>query len=187
MATNIWEKPSVLVFNIVLQELVHIWSLLQLLVTTNVPSPLLFFTLMMEVIRSSETSVLRRATERHISEDSILHLHQSCSLTHAALLNFLRETFIHTYFALDTVGTLDPILSIFTGTNYVGRHKSLRHQHDILLRNKLESIPATVQHRFYQAATSLTVAHYSRLHGRLRVTEDGGELRSFEWSDAGLS
>jgi hypothetical protein len=48
--------------------------LLQLLVTANVvPGSLILPTLMMEAICSSKTSVLRRATWRHIAEDGILH------------------------------------------------------------------------------------------------------------------
>jgi hypothetical protein len=44
----------------------------QLLVTTKVvPSSLILFTLTMETIRSSETSVVTRATLHHIPEDSI--------------------------------------------------------------------------------------------------------------------
>jgi hypothetical protein len=44
---------------------------LQLLVTANVvPSSLNLFTLMMEAIRSTETSVLTRATQRHIPEQA---------------------------------------------------------------------------------------------------------------------
>jgi hypothetical protein len=47
----------------------------QLLVIANVvPSSLILFTLMMEAIRSSETSVPTRTTRRKIPEDDILHL-----------------------------------------------------------------------------------------------------------------
>jgi hypothetical protein len=52
-------------------------SVLRLLVTANVvPSALTLFTLMMEAIHSSETSVLTRAAQRHISEDGILLNHR---------------------------------------------------------------------------------------------------------------
>jgi hypothetical protein len=44
--------------------------------TTLIVTILILFTLMMEAIRPPETSVLRRATRRHISEGGILHSHR---------------------------------------------------------------------------------------------------------------
>jgi hypothetical protein len=49
-------------------------SVLRFLVTANVPSSLILFTLMMEAVRFSETSVLTRVTQRNILEDCIPHL-----------------------------------------------------------------------------------------------------------------
>jgi hypothetical protein len=50
---------------------------LQLLLSDNVvPSSLIFFTLMMEAIRSSYTSVLKRVTLRNIPENGTLHSHR---------------------------------------------------------------------------------------------------------------
>jgi hypothetical protein len=56
-------------------ELVFLHSVLQLLVTAEtVPSSLILFIVMIEVICSFETSDLTRATRRHITGDGIHHL-----------------------------------------------------------------------------------------------------------------
>jgi hypothetical protein len=48
----------------------------RLLVNTNVLSSPILVTLMTETIRSTETSVLSRATHRHTPEDGIVHSHR---------------------------------------------------------------------------------------------------------------
>jgi hypothetical protein len=52
-------------------------SIIRMIVTANVLSSLILFTLMMEVIRSSETSALEGAKRRHIPEYGILRYNAS--------------------------------------------------------------------------------------------------------------
>jgi hypothetical protein len=57
-----------------LAVMVYLRSVRRLLVTTNiVPSSTILVTLIMEALRSSETSVLTRATRRYIPKYGILH------------------------------------------------------------------------------------------------------------------
>jgi hypothetical protein len=69
-------------------------SVRQLLLTANVPSSTILVTLMMEALRSSETSVPTRTTRREIQEDAILHSHRHENLKSYSIneLDYVAET-----------------------------------------------------------------------------------------------
>jgi hypothetical protein len=75
--TDFSEKCSASINKVIFDELVFPRNVLRLLVIANVvPSSPTLVILMMEALRSSEMSVLKRATRPHILEDGILHSHR---------------------------------------------------------------------------------------------------------------
>jgi hypothetical protein len=71
--TDVSEELSASFINVTIAGIVFLCSVHRMLVTANVlPSSPILVTLMMEVLRSSETSVLTRAIRRNISEITIL-------------------------------------------------------------------------------------------------------------------
>jgi hypothetical protein len=77
--------------------IVFIRRVLRLLVTANIPSSLILVTLMMEAIRSSETSVLTRDTASHLRiRHSLLHslLFPPILLNSRNIMQFLTRLFL---------------------------------------------------------------------------------------------
>jgi hypothetical protein len=86
-------------------------SFLQLLVAASFPTSLILSTVMMEAIRSSETSVLTKSARHHIPEDGILHFLNSVRHSYATQN---RSTGVRYYVSLFTCDL------IFTCRLYLG-------------------------------------------------------------------
>jgi hypothetical protein len=76
-----------------ISSIIGVKESLQFLVTANVVPSSLILLILIEVIRSSETSVLTRAARGHIPENGILHGHRRENLkSYTALTGWLAET-----------------------------------------------------------------------------------------------
>jgi hypothetical protein len=67
----------------------------RLLVTAHVPSSPILVTLLMEALRSSETSILIRATWNNIPEDGILHSHHLENFKSYMVTGFIHFNYNH--------------------------------------------------------------------------------------------
>jgi hypothetical protein len=81
-------------------DIVLLRSVFRLLVTANVPSSPILVTVMMEVLRSSETSVLITASQRNIPEGGLLHSHSHESLKLIYVQTLLGNNCLHGNFNL---------------------------------------------------------------------------------------
>jgi hypothetical protein len=73
-----------------------IYCVLQLLIAANgVPNSLILFSLMTDLIRSSDTSLPTRARRHHVPEDGMLHL-TCCNINHKVMYVF-REGYMYIY------------------------------------------------------------------------------------------